>query len=83
MNKKGQVQAVVYGIIVVVLVGFILSWFSPLLGGMVDLAFDFVPEDSVLGRIILIGFGPVKWIFWIFLSTLVLYRIVLSSGGEV
>lgn len=78
--KKGQVESIVYAIIVIIVVGFILAWMSPLISTLADDAFDIAPDTSIFGKIILIALSPMAWIFYIILSIIILYFVVQGGG---
>jgi len=81
MNNKAQLSGLVYVMIVIVVTGFILSWFSGLIDSNRDVALDAAPEDAVFGRLLLIGLKPILWFFFILLSMIILVATIISGGA--
>jgi len=81
MKKLGQLGQLVYVLIVVVLAGMILAWFSPLIDIFRDQALSTISSDAILGRMILISLKALLWLFYILLS---IFAIIFAvrSGGE-
>jgi len=80
MRKKAQLEGIVYIIIVIIVVGFLLAWFSPLIKNVAEDTYSNVSEDKVFSRSVLIMLSPLSWVFYIILSLIVLY-FAFQGGG--
>ncbi|MEX1384425.1 hypothetical protein [Lutibacter sp.] len=81
MNTKAQLGQVVYIMIVIIVSGFILAWLSPLIDSSKETALDSAPSDSIFGRLILVGLGPIMWFMFILLSLIILVMTMVSGGA--
>jgi len=79
--KKGQIEGIVYTLIVIIVVGFLLAWFAPLISTLADDAYDVSEPDAIFGRIILIALSPLAWVFYVLLSVIIIYFALQGGGG--
>jgi hypothetical protein len=84
MNNKGQIGLVVVALAVIIITGFLLSQFTPVIETFrLDLinSMDNHPEtSSPLLKIIVYGFIPYMWIAYIFISVIALIVIVNQAS---
>jgi len=85
MNKKGQLSTVVYAIVVIILTGFLLAVFQPVVNEFrlerIADASESSGQYNALQLFFLYSLIPIIWLVYIFLSLVVIFVSVNSSGG--
>ena len=84
MNKKGQAGNVMSVLLIVVLTGILLAVFQPTLNDFrlqnIENIDNYPDQYSALMKLFMYGLLPIMWIFYIFLSILIVF-VTVNQGG--
>ena len=84
MNKKGQAGNVMSVLLIVVLTGILLAVFQPTLNDFrlqnIENIDNYPDQYSALMKLFMYGLLPIMWIFYIFLSILIVFVTVNQNG---
>ena len=82
--KKGQAGGVMYVIVVVMLTGIILAVFQPTLNNFrleqIDRIDNYPDQYSALMKLAMYALIPLLWVFYLFLSVVILF-VSVNQGG--
>lgn len=83
-NKKGQAGNAVYVMVVIILTGMILAVFQPTINTFrleqIDRIDSYPDQYSALMKLFMYALLPLLWIFYLFLSVLILF-VTVNGGG--
>ena len=84
MNKKGQAGNVMSVLLIVVLTGILLAVFQPTINDFrlqnIENIDNYPDQYSALMKLFMYGLLPIMWIFYIFLSILIVFVTVNQNG---
>jgi len=84
LNKKGQAGNVMSVLLIVVLTGILLAVFQPTLNDFrlqnIENIDNYPDQYSALMKLFMYGLLPIMWIFYIFLSILIVFVTVNQNG---
>lgn len=84
MNKKGQAGNVMSVLLIVVLTGILLAVFQPTINDFrlqnIENIDNYPDQYSALMKLFMYGLLPIMWIFYIFLSILIVF-VTVNQGG--
>jgi hypothetical protein len=84
LNKKGQAGNVMSVLLIVVLTGILLAVFQPTINDFrlqnIENIDNYPDQYSALMKLFMYGLLPIMWIFYIFLSILIVF-VTVNQGG--